>query len=315
MAHFTTITDFSLAEIQKILDLSNELQYHSQKYTAEFVGKNILFCFEKPSFRTLVGTEAAINQLGGSVIHTTPKAFLGKVTDSDKAMGLGAREALKDTVRVAEKFCDAIFVRVFSHSTITALSSISKIPIVNALCDDHHPCQAMADMLTMQNHFGKTKRLKVAFVGDGNNVAFSLGQISLMLGHEFSWAGPEKYSFEPKEIASLEMLARKYGGTLNLVKTAEEAVKNASAVHADTWVSMGEESEYQQKASQFEPFQVNTALMAKASPEAIFMHCLPAHRGEEVTSEVMDGPQSVIYEQAKNRMVTSKGIFHYLLNA
>lgn len=313
MQHFATVPDFTPQQIQDILDLSAKLQANPKEHQQDLATKNILFCFEKPSLRTLVGTESAINQLGGSVIHTTPEAFLGGKIIHAGDLDLGERETLKDTVKNVEKFCDAIFTRVFSHDTITNLTGLSDIPVVNALCDQHHPCQAMADMLTLQQHFGKDKKLNVLFVGDGNNVAFSLGQILLMLGHNFSWCGPDAYSFTESEISSLKKLEAQYGGKLTLTNNPDEVIVVTNAVYTDAWVSMGEETEYKEKNAAFAAYQVNKNMMEQAPKHAIFMHCLPAHRGYEVTNDVIDSSQSVVYEQAKNRMVTAKGIFHYLL--
>ncbi len=314
MNHFTSVTDFNPEQIQNVLDNSNLLEQNKKDHALDLQTKNILFCFEKPSLRTLVGTESGLNQLGADVIHTTPEAFLGGNIIHSKEMDLGERESLKDTVKNVEQFCDAIFVRVFSHITIKKLSALSEIPVVNALCDIHHPCQALADLFTLQEHFGKEKKLEVVFMGDGNNVAFSLGQILLMLGHSFVWAGPKPYIFESEEIESLKSLEKKYGGELKLSHEVPKEIASADAIYTDAWVSMGEESEYQKKASVLTPFQVNAQVMRKTKDSAIFMHCLPAHRDEEVTNEVIDSQKSLVYQQAKNRMVTAKGLFHFLLN-
>jgi ornithine carbamoyltransferase len=313
MQNLLTISDLKTPKtIQKILDLSVELQNDpSQK---PLLGKNFLFSFEKPSLRTKVGTEAAISSLGGNVIHIDPENFLSGaknlIHSSNKLEKI--RESLKDTVMNVNQWCDGIFSRVFSHSTLTALTNFSQIPVINALSDEHHPMQALADLLTIQEVFGKEKKIKIAFVGDANNVAFSLFEICLMMGHQCSFAGPKKHSFSKEKQKCLENIGAKFGGEISFYENPKKAVKNSDAIYTDTFVSMGEESLYEQKIKEFSGFQINSELMNLSGKDTKFLHCLPAHRGEEVTDEVIDSKNSLVYLQAKNRMVVSKGLFSFL---
>jgi ornithine carbamoyltransferase len=306
MNHLLTIGEVEPKQIQSIFDLSVTLQESPEPILQ---GKNIAFIFEKPSLRTKVGTEAAINHLGGNVISVESDLILS----SGKAVPFSCRESLKDAMINVSQWCDAVFARVYSHSTLKKMAEYGSIPIVNALCDQHHPMQALADLFTLQQKFGKYEHLTIAYVGDSNNVAFSLIEICLIFGHEIRFAGPQKYSWQEDQLSYFALLAIQYGGKFSNTTKPSEAVKGADAVYTDTFISMGEEHLYDEKIKHFQPYQVNEALFLKAKPEAGFMHCLPAHRGVEVTDEVIDHPNSWVYEQAKNRMIVSKGVFATLL--
>lgn len=319
--HLLKVSDLQTPEnIQKILDLSVELQNNPEKNFQKLAGKNILFSFEKPSLRTKVGTETAINTLGGNVIHIDPENFLNGAQafapqnqEGEETEKAHIREPLSDTAECVNQWCDGIFSRVFSHSTLVNLAKFSKIPVINALCDEHHPMQALADLLTVQEISGKNTKVKIAFVGDANNVAFSLFEIFLMMGHECSFAGPESYFFSQKKQEYLQSVAQKFSGKISFHTDAKDAVQNADFVYADTFISMGEEDIYDEKISKFTTYQVNADLINSSGKNTKFMHCLPAHRGEEVTPEIIDNSEiSVIYQQAKNRMVVSKGVFAFL---
>lgn len=307
MSHFLSISNFDPEELQFFLDLSNDLHTNPEPVLA---GKNIAFVFEKPSLRTKVGTEAAINHLGGNVIHIDADILLS----SGKAIPFTSRESLKDAMKNVSLWCDAVFARVFSHQTLKNMAQYSSIPIINALCDKHHPMQALADLLTLQQQFGKYQKLKVTFVGDANNVAFSLIEILLKFGHDVTFTGPEQYSWENENLSYFSLLSVQYGGTFNQTHDPSEAVKSADAIYTDTFVSMGEEHLYEEKMNHFEPYQVNEELFSKAKSSAGFMHCLPAHRGVEVTNKVIDHENSWVYRQAENRMIVSKGLFATLLS-
>lgn len=296
MKKLLTITELSKKQIEDILNLSLELQNDPKDVLS---GKNIIFAFEKPSLRTKVGTEVAINHLGGSVIHVDAENFFG-------------RESTKDTVKNVCGWCDAIFARVFSHQTLIDVDSFSTIPTVNALCDKHHPMQALADLLTLQEKFGKDKII-VTFVGDANNVAFSLFEILLKFGHEIRFGGPKDYFFSEDQQTYLKKLAQENSGKALFTYDPIEAVAGADAVYADTFISMGEEDVFDEKMKHFSAYQVNKKLFSHAKKDAFFMHCLPAHRGIEVTDEVIDSKNSLVYDQSRNRMVVSKGVFAELL--
>jgi len=307
MSHFLTISDYEPEQIQFLLDYSKELH---QNPAGELSGKNIAFVFEKPSLRTKVGTEAAINHLGGDVIHIDADILLS----SGKAIPFTSRESLKDAMKNVSLWCDALFARVYSHQTLKNMAEYSSIPIINALCDKHHPMQALADLHTLQQKFGTDKELTVTFVGDANNVAFSLIEILLKFGHTVHFSGPESYSWSDDQLRYFALLSVQYKGTFEVFSDPVEAVKLTDAVYTDTFISMGEEHLYDEKIKHFKPFQVNMELFAHANAEAGFMHCLPAHRGVEVTDEVIDHENSWVYQQAENRMIVSKGVFAGLLS-
>lgn len=307
MSNFLTISDYEPEQIQYLLDYSAELH---QTPGGELTGKNVAFVFEKPSLRTKVGTEAAINHLGGNVIHIDADILLS----SGKAIPFTSRESLKDAMKNVSLWCDAVFARVYSHQTLKNMAEYSSIPIINALCDKHHPMQALADLHTLQQNYGTDAELTVAFVGDANNVAFSLIEILLKFGHAVHFSGPESYSWSDDQLQYFALLAVQYKGTFTIMSDPLEAVQNAHAIYTDTFISMGEEHLYDEKIKHFKPYQVNIELFSQANTGAGFMHCLPAHRGVEVTDEVIDHENSWVYQQAENRMIVSKGVFAGLLN-
>lgn len=306
MKDLLTIGDYEPEQLQAFINLSQELQENSKPVLAQ---KNILFVFEKPSLRTKVGTEAAINQLGGDVIHADPKVIFEYEEDP-----FGCRETLSDTMKNISLWCDAIFARVYSHDSLKEMAANAGIPVVNALCNLHHPMQALADLYTIQQQYGVDEKVSVTFVGDANNVAFSLFEIALKFGHDVRFTGPEEYNWSDDQLQYFNLLAIKYGGSFMHTTDPYEAVKGSDIIYTDAFVSMGEEDILEEKLKHFEPYQVNEKLKAIAKPDASFMHCLPAHRGIEVTDDVLDHPNSLVYNQAKNRMIVSKGVFASLIN-
>jgi ornithine carbamoyltransferase len=306
MNHLLTIGDLEPEQIQSIFDLSEKLNNQPEP---ALKGKNIAFVFEKPSLRTRVGTEAAINHLEGSVIEVNPDLIFS----SSMAVPFTSRESLKDAMMNVSQWCDAIFARVYSHATLKKMASYGAIPVVNALCDQHHPMQALADLYTLQQKYGKDQKLTISYVGDANNVAFSLIEIGLKFGHSIKFAGPPEYSWNQDQLGYFSLLAVEHGGTFTQTAEPVEAVFESDVVYTDTFISMGEEHLYDEKIKHFQPYQVNEKLFSQAKKSAGFMHCLPAHRGVEVTNEVIDHPNSWVYEQAKNRMIVSKGVFATIL--
>jgi len=314
MKHLLKIGDYTKAELKSILELSEELQNSDEEPLKH---KNILFTFEKPSLRTKVATEVAINHLGGHVIHIDPASFLGgNVMHAepvyDNGFG-GDRESLYDTVKNVSQWCDAIFARVYSHQILNKLAKYSEVPVVNALCNLHHPMQALADIYTIQEKYGRDEEVCITFVGDANNVAFSLIEIGLKFGNELRFSGPEKYYWSQEQLNYFADLASENGGSFMHTIDPQKAIKDSDVIYTDAFVSMGEEHQYGEKISHFEKYQVNHESFSQAKAEAGFMHCLPAHRGIEVTNDVMDHPNSWVYDQAKNRMVVSKGVFTHLI--
>jgi ornithine carbamoyltransferase len=301
--HFVDLFDFSPVEARELLERAIELKRHDSqgRRPALLAGRTLGMVFEKPSLRTRVSFEAAIAQLGGNAI------FL-----RGEDVGLGNRESVADFSRITSLYVDALAVRTFAHATVEELARHAAIPVINALSDAAHPCQALADMLTIQEAFGATDGLKLTFVGDGNNVARSLALASAMLGVEFVLACPAGYAFPPE--FSARFAAAFPGIPLRVEHDARQAVAEAHVVYTDVWASMGQEAEAEPRRRAFGSFQVDEGLLNCARSNAIFLHCLPAHRGEEVTSEVLDGPRSRVIPQAANRLHFQKALLVWLFH-
>lgn len=307
MNQLLTIGELSAEQIQTILALSEELADSKEPLLH---GVNVGFVFEKPSLRTKVGTEAAINQLGGNAIEIDPDLLLA----NGKAVPFTCRESLKDAMMNVSQWCDAVFARVYSHNTLEKMQQHGTIPVVNALCNKHHPMQALADMLTIHGKLGSENKAVITFIGDANNVAFSLTETALILGHQVQFSGPAEYSWSKEQVQYFKLLAVQYGGEFLMVEDPFVAAKTSDVIYTDTFISMGEEHLYEEKIRHFEPYQINEKLFSGAKKSTGFMHCLPAHRGVEVTDEVIDHSNSWVYEQAKNRMIVSKAVFALMLN-
>jgi ornithine carbamoyltransferase len=266
------------------------------------VGKHVVMFFEKPSLRTRLTFEAGVASLGGSI------SFV------DQTQGrLDAREKLSDIAHNLERWVDAIVLRTFAHSTIEGMAEYACVPVVNALSDLEHPCQALADYLTLQERFGNLKKIRLAYVGDGNNVAHSLLLTAACLGSKIRIATPK--GFEPNEqiVADAFEIAEQTGAEIDILSDPHEAVRGVDAIYTDAWASMGQEHEADERARIFPPYQVNDELAAGAAPHAVFMHCLPAHRGEEITDSIIDSSRSVVFDQAESRLHAQKAILTLLL--
>jgi ornithine carbamoyltransferase len=269
------------------------------RFAQSLKGQYLSLLFEKPSLRTRFTFELAIKQLGG---------------DSVLATGLiGEREPLKDVARNLDRWTNGIVARTFSQQTVDDLAHWSQVPVINALSDRFHPCQALADIFTLQERFGDLRGLKLAFVGDGNNVAHSLMLSALRMGMSFAIAAPKGYAPDAEIVAQAEALAAISGAQLLITKDPAEAVSGAQAVYTDVWISMGQEHEHKKRRLDFAGFQVNDRLMAQASGEAVFLHCLPAKRGQEVTDEVLESAQSIVFDQAENRLHVQKALLLMLI--
>ncbi len=291
--------DLSDDEVLYLLDLAGKVKRGPAKFARALTGKYICLLFEKPSLRTRLTFELAIKQLGGDAVVSE-----GPVC---------AREPLKDVARNLERWVQGIVARTFSQTTIEELAGWSSAPVINALSDLYHPCQALADMLTLQERFGELRGLKLAFVGDGNNVAHSLMLSAVRLGVDFTISTPEGYGPNADIVAQAEGLATVSGARLEVTNDPAVAVTGASAVYTDVWTSMGKEKESAKRRKHFAGHQVNEALMAQARPDAVFMHCLPAKRGEEVTDEVIESGQSIVFDQAENRLHAQKALLLMML--
>jgi ornithine carbamoyltransferase len=297
---FLSIHDLSVYEYNKLLDLTEEVKKNARKYKTKLAGKILAMIFEKPSLRTRVTFEVGMLQLGGEAIYLSP-------TD----IQVGKRETIADIGHNLERWVDGIMIRTFGHQNVIQLAAVAKIPVINALTDLSHPCQGMADFFTLREK--KPGLRKLAYVGDGNNVCHSLMFAAARAGITMAVAVPEGYEPNPEIIRQAQEDGRETGYSFELTHDPFAAVRGADAVYTDVWASMGQESEKDKRAAIFAPFQVNKALMAEAQPEAVFMHCLPAHRGDEVTDEVIDSPQSVVFDQAENRLHAQKAIMLSLM--
>jgi len=291
--------DLTDDELSGLLDLALDVKQSPRSYAGALAGKSIGLLFEKASLRTRLTFELASKQLGGdSVFSEGP---------------IGAREPVKDVARNLARWVDAIVARTFSQETIEELAQWSSVPVVNALSNLYHPCQALADVLTLKEHFGDLPGLKLAFCGDGNNVAHSLMLTAARLGMDFSIATPHGYEPNPEIVAQAEGLAAVSGSALHFTDDPAEAVEGAHAVYTDVWASMGQEKEAIRRRKAFAQYQVNEALFAQARPGAVFMHCLPAHRGEEVADAVIEHSRSVVFDQAENRLHAQKALLLMML--
>jgi ornithine carbamoyltransferase len=300
---FISISDFSSGELENILTISKNLKREllSGGNSPILKGKVLGMIFQKPSLRTRVSFDMAMRHLGGDALYLSPNEI-----------GLGKRESISDVARVLSGYVDALMARVFQHEHVLQLAKFSSIPVINGLSDYNHPCQAMADMFTIQEYFQQIKGLNIAYIGDGNNVAVSLLHISIKLGANFIIACPENYDLNRSALELGRMIAKETGSSIKETRDPHAAVKDAQVIYTDTWTSMGQEEEAKEREKVFPPYQVNSQLVAEADKDVIVMHCLPAHRGQEITDEVADGPHSAIFPQAHNRLHAQKGILVHL---
>ena len=297
---FTQDLDLAHDELLALMDLAAETKRNPTRFARVLAGRYVALLFEKPSLRTRITFELAVKQLGG---------------DSILSNGLIAeRETIKDVARNLDRWTNGIVARTFNQRTVDELAKWSSVPVVNALSDLYHPCQALADVLTVKEHFGKWKGLKLAFIGDGNNVANSLMITGARLGMDFALACPDGYEPDAGVLAQARELAEQYGTQISVTNSAADAVSEAHVVYTDVWASMGQESEAIERRARFQPYQVNEALMARAADDAIFMHCLPAKRNQETTDAVMESGQSVVFDQAENRLHVQKALLLMLLS-
>jgi ornithine carbamoyltransferase len=302
MRHFIAVSDLTAQELRMLIDGAAKMKAARQAGRRELSlsGRCMALLFEKPSLRTRVSFEAAMEQLGGSCIFV-----------SAPEVGLGTRESIPDFARVISQYVDALVVRVFHHGHVVALANAASVPVINGLSDLAHPCQALADLFTTQELFGKIEGRTIAFVGDGNNVARSLAVACYILGARFFLCSPRGFEFAP---AFLSRLKQQPGtGTVEMTNDCTTAVRNADVIYTDVWTSMGQEEESERRRAVFAGYQVNAALLRVAPAHAKVMHCLPAHRGDEITDDVIDGPQSVVLFQAANRLHAQKALLVWLL--
>ncbi len=298
--HLISVADLSPRDVQRVVDMA--LQTKNGQTVSILGGKTLALLFEKPSLRTRVSFDVAMQQLGGHALYLSPAE-----------VGLGEREPVADVARVLSRYVDAIAARTFKHETVEELARWADVPVINALSDGEHPCQALADLLTIYEKKDRWRGLVLAFVGDSNNVARSLMLGSAMVGMEFRIASPQGYCVSRALVDKAESLAAASGAAVVCVESPQEAVRGADVVYTDVWASMGQEKEQVERRRAFSGYQVNAELLALASPDAIVMHDLPAHRGEEIADEVIEGPQSVVFDQAENRLHAQKAVLALIL--
>jgi len=296
---FLSLADLTRAELEEILHLAATLKrdLKAGKRPPLLAGKSLAMIFEKPSLRTRVTFEVGMTQLGGYPIYLTPKDIQ-----------LGERESVADVARNLERWVDLIMARTFSHATLVELAAHAAVPVINGLSDILHPCQALTDCFTLLEKRGRLDGLRVAFIGDANNVANSWMEAAAKFGFSFVLACPPGYQPHEATFAS----ARTAGAQVEVTHDAAAAAQGADVLYTDVWTSMGQEEEAEQRKRDFEPYQINAKLLRRARPDALVMHCLPAHRGEEITGDVIDSPQSIVFDQAENRLHTQKGIMVWL---
>ncbi len=299
---FLSIRAFSPEEIRHLLDLAREIKAHPGGYAESLKGKTLAMIFEKPSLRTRVSFDVGIHQLGGFSLYLSPAEI-----------NLGKRESIPDVARNLERMVQGIMIRTFAHAIVEEMARYAHVPVINGLTDYSHPCQAMADYLTVLETKGRLEGIKLAFIGDGNNVAQSLMFAGARLGVTVAVVTPKGYEPAEDAVCWTREEGRKTGAKLILTNDPAEGARDADVIYTDVWASMGQETEGVARKQAFQPYQVNDALFSKAKADAVFMHCLPAHRGEEVTDEVIDSPRSVVFQEAENRLHAQKAIMYSLM--
>jgi ornithine carbamoyltransferase len=302
-ADILTGTEWNAGRVQQLFQLSGDVKARPNQYATTLAGRFLALILEKPSLRTRVTFEVGMRSLGGTAI------FLDQTVSR-----LGERESIPDVARNLSRWVHGIVARVFEQSELEQLAEYASVPVINALSDRFHPCQAYADFFTLRERYGTLRGLKLAYVGDGNNVCHSLITVAARVGARLRIATPAGYEPDAAILAEARQAARETRGSVETFHSPEEALAGAQAVYTDVWASMGQEDEAAARAKIFAPFQVNDALMKQAAPDALFMHCLPAHRGGEVTDSVMDSPRSIVFDQAENRLHVQKAILLMLLS-
>ncbi|WP_404467014.1 ornithine carbamoyltransferase [Planococcus rifietoensis] len=299
---FLSLKDYSTEEILDLLNLAIELKKPENKHLPLLKGKVLGMIFEKSSTRTRVSFEAGMLQLGGHAMF---------LSSQDTQLGRG--ETIADTARVLSGYLDGLMIRTFHQSAVEELAKFSSIPVINGLTDDYHPCQVLADLMTLIEHFGELKGRKLAYIGDGNNMANSLMIGAAKVGLDIAIAAPKGYEPQAEMVELAQVIAKDSGSVVTVTHDPVEAVKNSDAIYTDVWASMGQEAEAIKRLNDFEGFQVNAELVQHAKADYIFMHCLPAHREEEVTTDILEGPHSVIFQEAENRLHAQKAVLVTLM--
>jgi len=299
---FIRILDYSNAEVLALVNSADKLKKQKGKIISALKNKSVAMIFQKPSNRTRVSFNVGVHELGGHSLYLGPSEI-----------SLGQRESTHDVAKTLSRYVHCIVARVFDNKDIVELAKHAEVPVINALCDLYHPCQALADIQTIREHFGKFKGLTLAYVGDGNNVFHSLAAACVKVGINVRFAGPKGYDPNPAILQEIQAVAKANKCTVELGRDAKAAVKGAHVIYSDVWVSMGQEAETKKRIKEFKGYQINAELVKLADKNFKFMHCLPAHRGLEVTEDVIDGKHSIIFDQAENRLHAQKAVLLFLL--
>jgi ornithine carbamoyltransferase len=297
--HFLTVPDLSKREFDQVLERASS--WKKNPLGKVLAGKTVALIFGKPSTRTRVSFSVGVHQLGGMPLYM-----------SEQEMQIRKSESIEDTARVLSRYVDAIVIRTFAQQDVVDLAAAASVPVINALTDSDHPCQALADILTLRERLSETKGRKVTYLGDGNNVAASLAEACALEGMDICLCVPQEFDLPSEKLKSIKVLASAQGTKVTVERDPSVAVQDASALYTDIWISMGQSADTQ-KVEALKPYQLNGSLLSKARPEAVVLHCLPAHRGDEITDEAMDGPSSAVFDQAENRLHAQKALMEFLI--
>ncbi len=299
---FLSLKEAQGSDLEALFKLAEKMKKNPDQFLGKLKGRSLALLFQKPSVRTRVSFQVGMAELGGNSVYMDPQE-----------MPLGERESIKDVARVLSRYCDAVVTRTYSHSAVEDFARYASVPVINGLSDSYHPCQTVADLFTIREKFGDLKKINIAYIGDGNNVLNSLLYGVAKTGANLSIATPRGYEPHEEILKDLKLVCKDSGAKIAVCNNPFNAIKNAHVIYTDVWVSMGQEKQREQRLRDFQPFQVNAAIANKAPKDSIFMHCLPAHRGEEITDEVIEHPRSAIFDQAENRLHTQKALLYLLL--
>ncbi len=299
---FLSMKEVQSWDLEAVFKLAEKMKKNPQSFLNKLKGKSLALLFQKPSIRTRVSFQVGMSELGGNSVYMDPQE-----------LPLGERESVPDVARVLSRYCDAVVARTYLHSDVEQFARYADVPVINGLSDLYHPCQTLADLFTIRERFKSLSQVNVAYIGDGNNVLNSLLYGVSKVGAHLAIAAPRGYEPSEELLKDIKLIAKDSGSKITLSNNPFTAIKNAHVIYTDVWVSMGQEKQREQRLRDFQPFQINGAIAGKAPKDAIFMHCLPAHRGEEITSDVIESPRSVIFDQAENRLHTQKALLYLLL--
>ena len=297
-----TLKEAAPQDLELVFRLAEKMKKRPEDFLTKLKGRSIALLFQKPSVRTRISFQIGVSELGGSSVYMGPQE-----------MPLGERESVKDVARVLARYCDAIVARTYAHSDVVELAQHAAVPVINGLSDSYHPCQTLADLFTIRERFKTLEKINIGYIGDGNNVLNSLLYGAAKTGANLSMATPKGYEPSEEILNEIKLITKESGSKVTLSNNPFTAIKNAHVIYTDVWVSMGQEKQREQRLRDFQPFQINGALINKAPKDAIVMHCLPAHRGEEITDEVIESARSAIFTQAENRLHTQKALLYLLL--